>query len=268
MCYHPGCGASFQGKPLLNSHLTDAGHRRRRDAPVPAAAACAVVAPAVHHRTAEAAAAPGIGEIAALMSQMSSVQGEQLLEFNLCTVVKRPGETKVSSLDIRLERRNAPHVGRMVCSPSPIPSARMTVLRAKHSGKVMDVKYQSNDDGARIHQWKAHGGDSQHIVFQKQKNEHGWGFLRLMKSGKVMGVLDASEAEGAPVVQCSEDVVDGDASRLLFRLEPRSNGWCAVRVKHSGKVLDIRYASGDNGAWVIQWHEHGGASQLFRYECV
>ena len=40
----------------------------------------------------------------------------------------------------------------------------------------------------------------------------------------------------------------------------------AVSVRHSGKVLDVAGASGDNGTPIIQWGYHGGGNQLFQLE--
>ena len=40
----------------------------------------------------------------------------------------------------------------------------------------------------------------------------------------------------------------------------------AISVRHSGKVLDVEGASGDNGVPIIQWGYHGGGNQLFQLE--
>ena len=51
------------------------------------------------------------------------------------------------------------------------------------------------------------------------------------------------------------------AARVLY---PRLMG--AVAARHSGRVLDVEAASGENGAPLLQWGYHGGSHQLFWLE--
>src|SRR5215213_5881830 len=41
------------------------------------------------------------------------------------------------------------------------PSLAVSSIRARHSGKVLDVENASSSNGARIIQWDSHGGDNQ-----------------------------------------------------------------------------------------------------------
>jgi hypothetical protein len=47
----------------------------------------------------------------------------------------------------------------------------------------------------------------------------------------------------------------------LWTIEPNSDGYVRIVARHSGKVLDVEYASLDDGAEVIQYSSHGGANQ-------
>ena len=54
----------------------------------------------------------------------------------------------------------------------------------------------------------------------------------------------------------------------LWTLEPASNGYVFIVARHSGKVLDVEYASTDDGARVIQYTTHGGANQQWLLRAV
>ena len=42
--------------------------------------------------------------------------------------------------------------------------------------------------------------------------------------------------------------------------------WGLLRIKHSGKVLDVSGGSQEDGACIHQWTKHGGDNQLFKFE--
>ena len=52
----------------------------------------------------------------------------------------------------------------------------------------------------------------------------------------------------------------------LFKFEPLGDGWGLLRIKHSGKVLDVDGGSQEDGACILQWTMHGGANQLLKFE--
>jgi hypothetical protein len=52
----------------------------------------------------------------------------------------------------------------------------------------------------------------------------------------------------------------------LENIKVDSGEWCFLRIKHSNKVFDIEGDSSENGAKVLQFDEHGGSNQLFRFE--
>ena len=57
-----------------------------------------------------------------------------------------------------------------------------------------------------------------------------------------------------------------EATTQLFKFEHSGDGWGLLRIKHSGKVLDVDGGSQEDGACILQWTMHGGANQLLKFE--
>jgi hypothetical protein len=137
-------------------------------------------------------------------------------------------------------------------------SSRTVRAVAAHSGKVLDVKGASKDNGAPIHQWDWVDGDNQ----KWRLDDVGSGLWRIVSvhSGKVLDVKDASKDNGAPIVQW--DWWGGDNQK--WRLEHVGGGIARIVSVHSGKVLDVKDASRDNGAPIVQWDWWGGDNQKWQ----
>jgi len=130
-------------------------------------------------------------------------------------------------------------------------------VRAKHSGKCLDVSRGSLDSGAEVIQWDCHGGDNQRWNFVPAVG--GYYEIRAMHSGKCLDVWNWSQDNGAPIIQW--DCHGGD--NQLWSLVPEGD-YYKIAAKHSGKCLDVTGWSQDSGAKVIQWDCHGGDNQLWR----
>jgi hypothetical protein len=92
-------------------------------------------------------------------------------------------------------------------------------------------------------------------------------FIRARHSGKVLDVnIDwfSGQDNGRPV--CQVDRNDGDHQRFI--VEPLPDGYVRMRAKHSGKCLDVEYASSAPGAGLQQWDCAGGPNQQFAIEPV
>jgi hypothetical protein len=139
-------------------------------------------------------------------------------------------------------------------------TARRVRAVAAHSGKVLDVKGASDDNGAPIHQWDWVGGDNQ----KWHLDDVGGGLWRIIsvKSGKVLDVKDVSADNGAPIIQW--DWWGGDNQK--WRLEDVGGGFARIVSVHSGKVLDVKDVSADNGAPIIQWDWWGGNNQRWQLD--
>jgi hypothetical protein len=131
-----------------------------------------------------------------------------------------------------------------------------------NSGKCLDVRRVSEENGATLHQWGYGGGANQHW----EVDHLGDGRYRLVAthSGKVADVAGYSEDNGGDIHQWDWH---GGANQQ-WRIEDLGGGEYRIRSVHSGKVLDVEQFSKDNGANVHQWDWHGGDNQRWRFEQV
>ena len=67
-----------------------------------------------------------------------------------------------------------------------------------------------------------------------------------------------------PIIQWLAHGGDNQA----FTLEPAGDGYVRIVARHSGKALDVEFASPDDGARVIQYMPHGGANQQWLLRAV
>ncbi len=97
-------------------------------------------------------------------------------------------------------------------------------LRARHSGKVLDVSSWSTADGAAVHQWTDHGGVNQ----QFRLADSGSGYVRLINrnSNKAVEVQSAATNDGAGVVQYG----DWGGSNQQWQLVQVDGGSAGSRV--------------------------------------
>ena len=131
-------------------------------------------------------------------------------------------------------------------------------LRARHSGKALDVAGISPDAGAPLIQWGYWGGGNQRF----RLDPVGDGFYRIMieHSGMCLDVEGISPDNGARVIQWP--YWGGDNQK--WRVEGVGDGYVKVLAKHSGRALDVSGISADDGAQVIQWDYWGGDNQKWR----
>jgi hypothetical protein len=130
------------------------------------------------------------------------------------------------------------------------------IIRARHSGKVLDVVGKSQSDKANVQQFEDNGGDNQRFCLFPL--DDGTYIIAARHSGKVLDVAGASTSNRANVLQFRFH--GGENQR--FEIE-RQQANRLIRAKHSGKVLDVEGASTSNRANVLQFEEHGGDNQLF-----
>ena len=131
-------------------------------------------------------------------------------------------------------------------------------IRAKHSGKVLDVAGISMANGADIQQWDYLGGTNQKWTLESV----GGGYYKIVAqhSGKVLDVRGVSTANGADIQQW--DYLGG--TNQQWRLDPLGDGYYKIVAQHSGKVLDVRGVSTANGARIQQWDYLGGDNQRWK----
>lgn len=125
----------------------------------------------------------------------------------------------------------------------------------RKSGKVLDVKDGSTQDGAQIVQWTDNGGDNQH--WQLISAVSGYYKIKNVKSGKLMDIEGASKNDGANNIQWN----DNGGLNQQWQFIDVNGTYYKIKNHNSGKLLDINGGSTANGAKDIQWYDNGGTNQ-------
>ena len=139
-------------------------------------------------------------------------------------------------------------------------------IKAKHSGKCLDVRNHSVNDRANVHQWTCHtempGYEhcrSQHWRVESDSNN----VYRVvaMHSGKCLDVHGSLQVNGGNVYQYTCHGGDNQSWYVIPH-----NGAYRLIAKHSDKCLEVRGASHNDGKNVYQFGCHGRDNQtwLFR----
>lgn len=176
----------------------------------------------------------------------------------------------------------------------PLGDGTYKISSSHANGRVWDVVQASHDEGERLVMWGWHGGPNQRFRID---GEH----ITAVHSGKKIGVT--AYQNGAALIQVSDgqasrfrvtasSITSMHSQKVLdvpwastdsgvqlcqfgfhggpnqrFLLEEVSNSfdytYYRIVAEHSGKVLDVKDASKENGAPIIQWPWHGGENQKF-----
>jgi hypothetical protein len=131
-----------------------------------------------------------------------------------------------------------------------------------NSGKAIEVKAYSNENGAEICQWDFHGGDNQ--LWKMVDGGSGYYYIRSALSGKNLEVYSYSTVNGGRLTQW--DNTAGNNQQWTVVLE--ADGSYILKNRHSGKLAEVAGLSRDNAAGVQQWDSWNGANQKFRIERV
>lgn len=133
-------------------------------------------------------------------------------------------------------------------------------IKAKHSGKCMDVAGVDRNNGANIHQWDCHDGGNQKWRFVDVGN--GYYRLEALHSGRCADVADRGTVNGTNVIQYDCHGGDNQVWKPI-RLE---GGWYQIKSKLSGRCLDVAGVGIGNGTNIQQWECHYGDNQSWAIE--
>lgn len=148
-----------------------------------------------------------------------------------------------------------------ISGPNPFLSpqqGKYYSIQVASTGKHLDIRGVSMNNGARLQQYDRNGGANQQFTFIPDGN--GYYFIKAKHSNKALDVVGVSKSDGAFIQQYDQN--NGDNQR--FKLVDKGNGWVQIQAKHSGKVFDIQENSMQNGATINQYNPHNGLNQLFR----
>ncbi|MFI0353159.1 RICIN domain-containing protein [Actinomadura sp. 9N407] len=133
------------------------------------------------------------------------------------------------------------------------------VLRARHSGKCLAVRWSSKADGAGTAQQPCGTSASSNQHWQALGLGNGYHRLVARHSHKCLTVPSSSTADGVRVTQRT----CGTGAAQQWRLT-RIDGYYRITARHSGKCLDIRHGSTAAGVRAIQYRCRGSANQQWR----
>ena len=142
-------------------------------------------------------------------------------------------------------------------------------LRARHSGKCLDVKEGNLENGAALHQWEClNPADHQNQVFTVEPQGSGYYRLIARHSGRCVDVVNAGTGNGALLQQWS---CNGFAQQSWLINPYATVGETTFNqfiAKHSGKCMDVQGGLTANGTLVQQWGCGAGQQQQWEYQSV
>lgn len=92
--------------------------------------------------------------------------------------------------------------------------------------------------------------------------------LTNLKSGKVLDVSNASNAQGAPIIQWSNNNGNNQKWEIVFLAYYNNKRLYKIVSKNSNLLLDVTGASINNDAKIIQWPDNGQNNQKWYFEEV
>lgn len=145
-------------------------------------------------------------------------------------------------------------------STGSITSGHIYKITSKVSGKAIDVRDVSLNNGARIQQWEYSGGDNQKWLVE----DIGGGLytLKAVHSGKALDVVDGSSRNGTQIQQWDYS----NNANQKWQIADQGNGYFKLIASHSGKALDLPNGDTSNGVLLQQWRLGNNDNQLFAFE--
>jgi hypothetical protein len=137
--------------------------------------------------------------------------------------------------------------------------AGIHTLKAKHSGKCLDVSGAGRNNGDNIQQWDCNGGDNQKWRFVPKGGEYY--SLVALHSGRCVDVAGVGKNNGDNVQQWECNIGDNQIWKVA-----NEGGYYRLTAKHSGRCLDVAGVGQNNGDNVFQWECHNGDNQKWKIE--
>lgn len=150
-----------------------------------------------------------------------------------------------------------------ILSSNPVISGGTYKVRAKCSGKLLEVAGASTENGANVQQWAE--GDS----WNNQRWtiwDTGEGYYKFINvySGKALDVENYSTEDGANVSQYT----DSGTTNQQWKIEYKGNGTFKLTAKNSGKCLNVAEGGTADGVNVNQMPDAANDAQSWMLEFV
>ncbi|MDR0500822.1 MAG: RICIN domain-containing protein [Coriobacteriales bacterium] len=131
------------------------------------------------------------------------------------------------------------------------------VVSSLASGKLLDIRAGSVNDGAEALIWPANGGINQRFFFEYDVLT-GYYNIISANSGKALDVNRASLAAGEHVIQWPRH--NGYNQKWAVTKNPK-NGTYSIQSAQSSLSIDVNGGSTSDGAQIITWGWHGQSNQ-------
>jgi Ricin-type beta-trefoil lectin domain-like len=138
------------------------------------------------------------------------------------------------------------------------------ILTAKHSGKVLDVKASSTQNGAVVWQYARNNGIAQQ--WQVTSLSNGFYKLEATCSNKALDVSGISLSNGAPLQQWGYN--SSNPGNQDFKIEPTNKGFYKLTARNSGKAVEVGGSNSNSEAAIIQWDYYNGDNQQWIFEKI
>jgi hypothetical protein len=136
----------------------------------------------------------------------------------------------------------------MLTALVPIPPYRF--IKSKLSGNVIDVVGASKEAGAGLDAYpqKSNGTDNQLWEFVPDPKGSPYYFIKNKLSGNVIDIESASTKAGSLLDAWPQKSSGTDNQLWEFVADPAGSGYCFIKSKLNGSVIDIQGASTNPGA--------------------
>ena len=136
--------------------------------------------------------------------------------------------------------------------------AGFVTIKAKHSGKCLDIFGAEQGDQIQAQQYDCNGGDNQRWELIPEST--GFYTIKVAHSGKCLGILGA---ELGDQVKAEQSVCTG-GNNQKWELVSDGAGYYTLKARHSGKCLDIFGSYQQNQAKAQQYGCHAGNNQKWQ----
>jgi Ricin-type beta-trefoil lectin domain-like len=132
-------------------------------------------------------------------------------------------------------------------------------IKAKHSGKLLNVAGASLADEANVIQYRESNADNEKWTVTSAGN--GYYRITARHSGKGLNIFEGSQLDNGNVQQYTYE----GAANEQFQIADAGDGYYRIIARHSGRVVAVYnggLADGDN---VVQWHSENGDNEKWQF---
>lgn len=205
-------------------------------------------------------------------SSSTSVVGGSSTSFAGYNLQSAIGPLTLSSPDVNVDPRSVPtSFGSFILTG--VSSETFTIvgayyfIKSKLNGDVIDISGASTTPGAGLDSYpqKTSGTDNQLWEFVSDPAGSGYYFIKSKLDGSVIDIEGASTKAGALLDAYPQKATGTDNQLWEFVADPAGSGYCVIKSKLNGYVIDIQGASTNAGAALdaYPWKLTGYDNQLW-----